>query len=391
MASTIAAVTTGGGGVVTTADATGNLNLLAGTTTVVALTTAGATVSGALSATGATTLGSTLVVAAASNSLGVVINGRSSDNLGAIYFYANDGTTNYATITTSASEFRLSAVPAASVQTFYTNASERMRIDSSGNVGIGTSSPAARLHVKGAWSSNEGQFQIDADSGQQFSGMTLQNNGTYKALFYNDNTNSYTVLATASGSNQPLLFAINETERMRIDSSGNVRIGTTTGNSDSKSTIYGGATNSSPCIELFKGSTTNTTAQVFARFQVAQDTTAVASGSITSNGAAAAAFTAWSDSRLKENITDLPSQLANIMALRPVEFDYVESMGGGHQIGFIAQDVQAIYPDLVGESSDGMLTLTDMNKNDARLIKCIQEQQALILALTDRIAALEAK
>ena len=52
MASTIAAVTTSGGGVVTTADASGNLNLLAGTTTVVALTTAGAAVTGTLSATG---------------------------------------------------------------------------------------------------------------------------------------------------------------------------------------------------------------------------------------------------------------------------------------------------------------------------------------------------
>ena len=50
MASTIAAVTTSGGGVVTTADASGNLNLLAGTTTVVALTAAGAAVSGTLSA-----------------------------------------------------------------------------------------------------------------------------------------------------------------------------------------------------------------------------------------------------------------------------------------------------------------------------------------------------
>ena len=55
MASTIAAVTTSGGGVVTTADASGNLNLLAGTTTVVALTTAGAAVTGTLSATGVAT------------------------------------------------------------------------------------------------------------------------------------------------------------------------------------------------------------------------------------------------------------------------------------------------------------------------------------------------
>jgi hypothetical protein len=78
--------------------------------------------------------------------------------------------------------------------------------------------------------------------------------------------------------------------------------------------------------------------------------------------------------------------------LRPVEFDFKGYENGeGHQIGFIAQDVQLVYPDLVGEGDSGMLTLSDMNKNDARLIKCIQEQQALITALTARITALENK
>ena len=56
MASTIAAITTGVGGVVTTADATGNLSLLSGTTTVVAVTSTGAAVTGTLSASGASTL-----------------------------------------------------------------------------------------------------------------------------------------------------------------------------------------------------------------------------------------------------------------------------------------------------------------------------------------------
>jgi hypothetical protein len=117
-----------------------------------------------------------------------------------------------------------------------------------------------------------------------------------------------------------------------------------------------------------------------------------AMASITANGASGRNFyCSFSDRRLKENIVDLPSQLANIMALRPVEFDYIESMGGGHQLGFIAQEVQEVYPDVVGEREDGMLTLTDMNKNDARLIKAIQEQQALITALTARITALENK
>jgi hypothetical protein len=44
---------------------------------------------------------------------------------------------------------------------------------------------------------------------------------------------------------------------------------------------------------------------------------------------------------------------------------------------------------LIGEREDGMLTLSDLNKNDARLIKAIQEQQATIEALTTRITALE--
>jgi hypothetical protein len=86
-----------------------------------------------------------LTVVTSSSALGIAINGRSSDNFGSMYFYANNGSTQYATITASATEFRLSSVPSAAVQTFYTNASERMRIDSSGNVGIGGTANASAI------------------------------------------------------------------------------------------------------------------------------------------------------------------------------------------------------------------------------------------------------
>jgi len=179
-------------------------------------------------------------------------------------------------------------------------------------------------------------------------------------------------------------------ERMRIDASGNLRVGTTSGNADARTTIAQGSTDSSPCIDYQKGSATTTTAQVYARFFCNGGSTAT--GSITANGVSAATFTAYSDRRLKENIVDLPSQLNNIMSLRPVEFDYKGySSGDGHQIGFIAQEVQSVYPDLVAEGDNGMLTLSDMNKNDARLIKAIQELKAIVDAQAARIAALEAQ
>jgi len=93
---------------------------------------------------GTTTPSSPLnVVAASASGLAIAINGRSSDNTGAMYLYANDGTTQQATIIATASEFRLSSVPAAAVQTFYTNGVERMRISASGTVTLSTALPIA--------------------------------------------------------------------------------------------------------------------------------------------------------------------------------------------------------------------------------------------------------
>jgi hypothetical protein len=187
-----------------------------------------------------------------------------------------------------------------------------------------------------------------------------------------------------------LTFKTGGTERMRIDSSGNLRLGTTTGNADAKMTIYGGSTDSSPSLELFKGSTTNTTSQVFMRFEIARDTTPVASGSITANGAAAATFTAWSDRKLKENIVDLSPQLENICKLKPSEFDFIGyPEGEGHQIGFIAQDMQEVYPDVVSEGKNGMLQISGWSKTEARLVKALQEAVQKIEALEARITSLE--
>jgi len=141
----------------------------------------------------------------------------------------------------------------------------------------------------------------------------------------------------------------------------------------------------SPALTIIKND--NNTSQVFQRFAI--DNGNAANGQINGNGASQVAFGSWSDRRLKENIVDLPSQLNNILALKPSEFDYKN--GSGHQIGFIAQEMQEVYPDTVGEDSDGFLTVTGWSKTEARLVKAIQEQQVLIQELTTRITALENK
>jgi hypothetical protein len=265
-------------------------------------------------------------------------------------------------------------------QLFYTNSAECMRIDPNGNVGIGTTTLTNKFNVAGAIQSSSTLVAVAANT------VALSQESGYSRLAaFGPNTSTggtlylYSISSNGSVQNGAV-----------INSSGNLLVGLTSGYADAKVSINAGSTDSSPCIDFRKGSATTTTAQVFTRFFTSAG--AIGTGSITANGVASATFTAYSDKRLKENIVDLPSQLSNIMALRPVEFDFKGYENGeGHQLGFIAQEVQEIYPDLVGEGTDGMLTLSDMNKNDARLIKCIQEQQALILALTDRIAALEAK
>ena len=285
--------------------------------------------------------------------------------------------------------------PAANTVAWSTGGSERMRVDSSGNVGIGTTSPSYKLDINAGNAASFARIATSASNngaGLILAGAFSGQKNWVIANQYNVNGSLEFTQTTAAGGS-----TIGTTPSMVIDSSGNLLLNQTSGNADAKFSVFGGSTDSSPCIDFRKGSATTTTSQVYARFFCNNGSTAT--GSITANGVSGATFTAYSDRRLKENITDLPSQLANIMALRPVEFDYKGYTNGeGHQIGFIAQEVQHIFPDLVAEDDNGMLTLSDMNKNDARLIKAIQElksiidtQASTITALTARITALENK
>ena len=135
---------------------------------------------------------------------------------------------------------------------FKTNKVERMRLDTLGNVGIGTNAPTSKLTVAGEIQSTNGGFKFP-DGTTQTTASVAGPNGW--GLGGNGGTSAGTNFVGTTD-NQALAFKTNNTERIRISSGGNVGIGTTTG--AHKLTIVGGPswTNSNwtGAIELPTGS-----------------------------------------------------------------------------------------------------------------------------------------
>lgn len=99
-----------------------------------------------------------------------------------------------------------------------------------------------------------------------------------------------------------------------------------------------------------------------------------------------------SDARLKRNVSNLSDELDNIMRLRPVKYLFHDKADEGKtnadKIGFIAQEVEAIYPELVDTSAQGFKSL-DYSKITAVLTKVIQEQQSVIEDLLNKVNTIQ--
>ena len=96
-----------------------------------------------------------------------------------------------------------------------------------------------------------------------------------------------------------------------------------------------------------------------------------------------------SDIKLKKNVEDLNYGLKDVLNIRPVSFDWKEKRNGKHDIGFIAQEIEKIIPEVVSEvdtlNSEEKHKTVDYAKLTSVLIKAVQEQQEQINELKEKL------
>ena len=266
-----------------------------------------------------------------------------------------------------------------------------MQIDSAaGNVGIGTASPNEKITVVGA-----GKFTGSA--------TTLDQPGAY--IDYASNSARISGQGSSGGTIQ---FLTNpnggfNTERMRLDSSGNLLVGTTTPAAFSTNTIVGTTTGGSIALMVLHNATDNAVRGIATKCPNYNGDDGylylgARSGGdvyyVKTNGNVLNinnSYGAFSDIKLKENIIDATPKLNNLNQVRVVSYN----LKGEHQkqIGVIAQELEQIFPGMVDEMVDrdsegnSLGTTTKAIKYSVfvpMLVKAIQE-------LTARLEVLENK
>ena len=209
---------------------------------------------------------------------------------------------------------------------FHTDAAERMRIDSSGGMLIGTTTEG---------STDADQLTISGDGRV---GMTIRSaNSGSNRIYFSDGTSGiseYVGYLVYDHSNNHFRIGTAAVERFRITSPGGIQIGTASGGISSGDGIILGMQN---------GST-----GYFQKFLWANGTV----GSITVQGTSVA-FNTTSDYRVKTDVQPMTGASARIQALRPVNFEWIAN--GTRVDGFLAHEAATVVPEAVHGTKDAMM------------------------------------
>ena len=308
------------------------------------------------------------------------------------------------------------------------NFTESMRINSSGNVGIGTDSPniyslsdATNILSVQATGTNQGGIIDVAASGTGYSGINLGNDTIRRGGIYTLNGSDLALYTNSTNSGTAL------TERMRISSAGDVAIGTVTAAStrffvkgkdtstsnfqiltrnSSDSNVFGArndgtvlfgttsAANTHAYFVVDAGTsssqlnlgTSSTSLHTLVNFR---DSTNGVTGNIQSN-AGGVSFNSISDYRLKENIVTMTSALDRVSQLKPSQYNLKKHKDKTVE-GFIAHELQEVFPqavsgekDKVNDKGEPEYQFVDNSKLVPLLVGAIQELKAEIETLKNK-------
>jgi len=266
-----------------------------------------------------------------------------SSNIGSLYFTdSTSGTGSYIG--------RVAYDHSSDAMLFTTNTTERMRITSSGNVGIGTSSPSYLLQVQDTVNQTPLLYIKNGGTDGCFNALTLESSTTADKNIGIQFVNQGAVKGGISYGQSNTINVYNgttNTNGININSSGNVGIGIT-----------------SPGVALD------------------------VSGAIRATGDITAFYT--SDRTLKTNIENISNPINKVKELNGVSYNWTEAaqkkynhLNDQKEVGVIAQDVEKVLPEMVAQREDGTKAVR-YERMCALLIECVKDLQNQIDELKDK-------